>query len=72
MPWVRYAFGNVLIPILRPNFSDTAIETLYETKSFQSVTCISLENDTSTAITLRVIDCSLTFYLELCEIARLF
>ena len=72
MPWVRYAFGNVLIPILRPNFSHTAIETLYETKSFQSVTCISLENDISTARTLRVIDCTLTFYLEICEIPRLF
>ena len=72
MPWVRYAFGNVLIPILRPNFSDTAIETLYETKSFQSVAAISLENNVSTARTLRVIDCTLTFYLEICEIPRLF
>ena len=72
MPWVRYAFGNVLIPILRPNFSDTAIETLYETKSFQSVTCISLENDISTARSLRVIDRTFTFYLEICEIPRLF
>ena len=40
--------------ILRPNFVETAIETLYETKSFQSVTCISLENNVCTARTIRV------------------
>ena len=72
MPWVRCAFGNVSRPILRPNCFETAIETLYETKSFQIVTFISLENDISTARTLRVIDCTLTFYLEICEIPRLF
>ena len=72
MPWIRCAFGNVSRPILRPNCFETAIETLYETKSFQIVTFISLENDISTARTLRVIDCTLTFYLEICEIPRLF
>ena len=45
-------------------FFKTAIETLCETKSFQSVTCISLEKDISTARTLRVIDCTLTFYVK--------
>ena len=54
------------------HFFETAIETLYETKSYQSVTCISLENDISTVRTLRVIDCTLSFYLEICEIPRLF
>ena len=72
MPWVRCAFGNVSRPILRPNCFETAIETLYETKYFQSITCISLENDISTARTLREIDWTLTFYLEKCEILRLF
>ena len=49
------------------NFFKTAIETLCDTKSFQSVNCISLENDISisTARTLRVIDCTLTFYQEI-------
>ena len=35
MSWGRCAFGNAWRPILRP---------LYETKSFQSITCFSLEN----------------------------
>ena len=65
-------FGNVSRSILRPIIFKTAIETLCETKSFQSVTCISLENDISTARTLRIIDCTLTFYLEICELPRLF
>ena len=43
-PWVRCAFGSLSRPILRPNFFETAIETLYETKSFQSVTCVSYTN----------------------------
>ena len=30
---------------------ETGIETLYETKSFKSITCISLENDISIART---------------------
>ena len=72
MPWVRYAFGNVSRPILRTNFVETTIETLYETKYFQSVTCISLENGISTARTLKVLDCTLTFHLEICEMPRLF
>ena len=72
MPLVRCAFGNISRPILRPNYFETAIETLYEAKSFQSVTCISLENNVSTAGALRVIDCTLTFYFEICEIPRLF
>ena len=72
MPWVRCAFGNVSRPILRPILFKTAIETLHETKSFQSVTCISLENNVSTARTLKLIDCTLTFYLEICELPRLF
>ena len=72
MPWVRCAFGNVSRPILRPNFFESAIEILYERKSFQSVTCISLEDDILTATTLRVINCTLTFYLEICEIPKLF
>ena len=54
MPWVRCAFGNVSRPILRTNFFESAIEILYERKSFQSVTCISLGKDISTARTLRV------------------
>ena len=65
-------FGNVSRSILRPIIFKTAIETLCETKSFQSVTCISLENDISTAKTLRKIDCPLTFYLEICETPILF
>ena len=64
LPWVRCAL------VVRPNFFETAIETLYETKSFQSVAAISLENNVSPARTLRVIDCTLTFYLEVCEIPR--
>ena len=51
---------------------ETGIETPYETKSFKSKTCISLENNISIARTLRVIDFTLTFYLEICEIPRLF
>ena len=70
MPWVLCAFGNVSRPILRPNILKTAIETLYETKSFKSKTCISLENNISIARTLRVIDFTLTFYREICEIPR--
>ena len=38
LPWVRCAL------VVRPNFFETAIETLYETKSFQSVTCVSYTN----------------------------
>ena len=66
MSWVRCAF------VVRPNFFETAFETFYETKSFQSVTCISLENNVSTARTLRVIECTLTFYLEICDLPRPF
>ena len=72
MPWIRCAFSNVSRPILRANLFENDIETLYETKSFQSITCFSLENVISTAKTLRVIDFTLTFYLEICEIPRLF
>ena len=46
---------------------ETGIETLYETKSFKSITCISLENDISIARTLKVIYFTLTFYVEICE-----
>ena len=70
MPWFHCSFRNVSRPILRQNIFETTIETLYETKSFQSVSCVSLENNVSTAITLRVIDCTLTFHLEICEIPR--
>ena len=75
MSWVRCAF------VVRPNFFETAIETLesfqkslynYFQFFFQSVTCISLENNVSTARTLRVTDCTCTFYLEICKIPRLF
>ena len=72
MPWIRCAFSNVSRPILRANLFENDIETLYETKSFQSITCFSLENVISTAKTLRVIDFTLTFYLEICEIPTLF
>ena len=50
MPWVRCAFDNASWPILWPFFLEFT-ETLYETKSFQSITCISLENDISIART---------------------
>ena len=72
MPWIRCAYSNVSRPILRANLFENDIETLYETKSFQSITCFSLENVISTAKTLRVIDFTLTFYLEICQIPRLF
>ena len=50
-----------------------ALRTLTQsTPLVHSITCISLENDISTARALRVTDFTLTFYLEIGEIIRLF
>ena len=69
MPWVRCAcLWQCINTNPETKFFETAIETLYETKSFQSVTSISI----STAGTVKEKDCTLTFYLELFEIPRLF
>ena len=46
---------------------ETGIETPYETKSFKSKSCISLENNISIARTLRVINFTFAFNLEICE-----
>ena len=51
-------------------FWDCHWNTLWD-KIF-SIICISSENDISAAETLRVTDFKLTFYLEICEIQRLF
>ena len=37
IPWIRCSFNNVSRPILKQNFFETTIETLYETKSFKAL-----------------------------------
>ena len=34
IPWIRCSFNNVSRPILKQNFFETTIETLYETKYY--------------------------------------
>ena len=66
MPW-PLCFWQCIKTNHETKTFETGIETPYETKSFKSKTCISLENNISIARTLRVINFTFAFNLEICE-----
>ena len=75
MHWVHCAFGNTLIHKDQSwdQFFRLLLKHFMRQNLFKVLdTCISLENDISTARFLRVKDFTLTFYLEISEIPRLF
>ena len=68
MPFVHCAFGKVS----RPIFLRVLFKHFMKKNRFKVLFVPLLENNVSTARTLRVIGCTLTFYFEICEIPRLF